>query len=438
MNIFGTDGVRSKVGTKLFTLDNLPTLGRAIAQWAQQKYGPSPKIVLAHDTRISCGFVKSACKSGLLLSPVTLADLGVLPTPALAQLLNIYQDFNLGIIISASHNPYYDNGIKLIDKVTGKLSEQDELIISELFSTMPVTIDYTQCGTELFLSDASDIYVETICSFFPANLLAHKKIVLDTAHGATFLVAPRIFKKLGATIIALNNNPTGSNINEKCGATDLTSLQKAVQGNKADIGFAFDGDGDRVMAVTATGEVKNGDDILALLSQHVRYNKASAIVGTVMSNQGLEDFLCQKEKRLLRTAVGDKYVAEALQENNLLLGGEQSGHIIVKDLGTTGDGIVAALRMCEVFQATDNWNFKTFEKYPQVLISSAVTYKADLSQGPAFDVIKKAEQQLLSGRILVRYSGTENLLRVMVEEKDLSRAQKIARDLTEQLTHIRR
>ncbi len=433
MNIFGTDGIRNKVGTGLFSLENLPKLGRAIALWLEKKGGEQPSIVLACDTRISCDFVKSALKSGLLLSPVSLVDAGILPTPGLAQLLSLNKNYSLGIMISASHNPYYDNGIKLIDSLTGKLSQEDEITISAFFNSMNKPAEYSMFGKDIILLDAPDIYIKTICSFFPSNFLLGKKIVLDTAHGATYLVAPAIFQALGAHVITLNNKPNGTNINAQCGATDLVSLQKSVLENKADIGFAFDGDGDRLMLVSSFAETKNGDDILALLSQHRAYKNQDTIVGTVMSNQGLEVFLQQAGKKLLRTAVGDKYVVQALQEHAYLLGGEQSGHIILKDLATTGDGILAALRICEVLQQTNNWSLDTFEKYPQVLLNVIVTHKKDLTTGQALAILNLAEKQIVSGRILVRYSGTENLLRVMVEEKDPQKAAAIAHELAQEL-----
>ena len=234
----------------------------------------------------------------------------------------------------------------------------------------------------------------------------------------------------------LNNKPDGININAKCGATDLSSLQKSVLENKADIGFAFDGDGDRLMLVSFSGETKNGDDILALLSQHTVYKDQNTLVGTVMSNQGLEVFLQNTGKKLLRTAVGDKYVLQALCENSFLLGGEQSGHIILKDLTATGDGILAALRICEVIQETNNWALNTFEKYPQILLNVTIAHKKDLNSSSIQAIIKAAEKNIISGRILFRYSGTENLLRVMVEEKDLQRAQTIAHNLAQELKNF--
>ena len=433
MNIFGTDGVRNRMGQGLFTLENLPKLGSAIALWAQQKYGSNSSILLASDTRISCDFVKSALTSGLLLSPITITDAGILPTPALAQILAVNKKYSLGIMISASHNPYYDNGIKLIDSLTGKLSLQDELTISTFFNQINSFIDYNNFGREESLADASAIYIQTICSLFSSNFLYNKTIILDTAHGATYLVAPAIFKALGATVIIINNNPDGTNINAQCGATDLASLKKNVCENKGDIGFAFDGDGDRLMLVSSSGETKNGDDILALLSQHRAYKDQKTVVATVMCNQGLEVFLQKAGKELLRTSVGDKYVVQALQENNFLLGGEQSGHIILKDLATTGDGILAALRICEVLEETNNWGLNTFEKYPQVLLNIRVGNKKDLTSGQGRDIITTAEKHIVSGRILVRYSGTENLLRVMVEEKDLQKAETIAHNLAQEL-----
>ena len=298
-------------------------------------------------------------------------------------------EIDCSIIISASHNPYDDNGIKIMDSRTGKLALEDELMISQLFhdATVPeiAMVRSTAPGT------ATD-YCETIITLFPANFLAGKRIVIDAAHGATYQVAPRIFRALGAELIVINNQPTGYNINEQCGALHPDELVRTVIAEQAALGFAFDGDGDRVVAVNCEGEVCDGDDLLAILAEHPAYAASDTIVGTSMTNEGFVQYLKQQQKKLIRTAVGDKYVAEQLTNNQWLLGGETSGHIILNDIISTGDGILAALRVLEVVQMTGNWSLKTFMHYPQVMINMPVAARKDLASSPLATIIKDAQE----------------------------------------------
>jgi len=424
---FGTDGIRSKVGTELLQQHTLPVVGQTIALWAHQKYGAQPRILIAHDTRTSCAYIKSGLKSGLLLHNIIVYDAGVLSTPAAYHIIRTQKNFDAALVISASHNPYYDNGIKLIDKTTGKLSSTDERIISTLLmehTTQHFTYDFF--GTDVPLPEARALYKEQILALFPAHFLRGLRIVLDTAHGATYACAPDIFTQLGAEVIAINNTPNGTNINHQSGALHLESLQQAVITHTAHIGFAFDGDGDRVMAVNKHGAIKNGDDILALLTTHPTYQNSNTIVGTIMSNYGFEQFLITHNKQLLRTPVGDKYIAEQLQKNNLILGGEQSGHIILHDILNTGDGILVALKIIETLLYTNNWDFVTFDKYPQVLINVPVSCRKDLESEPLATIIAHAQSSLSAGRLVVRFSGTELLLRVMVEAASHTDAETIA------------
>jgi phosphoglucosamine mutase len=261
-------------------------------------------------------------------------------------------------------------------------------------------------------------------------------IVVDAAHGATYRTAPRIFKKLGAQVIMIHNKPNGYNINEACGAVHPESLQQAVIVHGADIGFAFDGDGDRITAVNALGEIKNGDDILALLSEHPAYKQCTTIVGTIMSNCGLEQFLQKQQKNLIRTPVGDKYIAQKLIEEQVMLGGEPSGHIICNDILSTGDGVLAALRVVESMLFNNNPLLTTFTKYPSMLTSIATEHKPDLTQEPYAIIIRDAQQALPHGRIIVRYSGTEPVLRVMVEAATHELVEHHANSLTLQLKNV--
>ncbi|MCX5925343.1 MAG: phosphoglucosamine mutase [Candidatus Dependentiae bacterium] len=430
-NLFGTDGIRNRVGQEPFTQKQLQQLGSAIASWAQTRYNSAhPVGVIASDTRISCSFVKASLLSGMLLSTVKLIDVDILPTPAVFALLKQHDTtFNFGIVISASHNPYADNGIKLIDGRTGKLTEMDEIALSSLYYQTTPTHTYTQFSTVTQWPHASQEYSAAITHYFKPNMLKNRTIVLDCAHGATSTVAPSLFNLLGGRTIVINNTPNGTNINDKCGALYPESLQLAVKKHKADMGFAFDGDGDRVIAVNNKGEIKNGDDILALLATHHRYVEQKTIVGTIMSNEGLADHLRLQNKHLVRTAVGDKHISAYLQRDHLLLGGEQSGHIIMNDYLPAGDGIFTALSMLEAMIETNNKECATFIHYPQILINIPVLTKQDLSHKPYADIIADYAEQLTNGRLEVRYSGTENLLRVMVESKDKELALSIGNQL---------
>jgi phosphoglucosamine mutase len=442
-NLFGTDGIRTTVGKAPLSLKQLPALGIALAQWAITKYGKQPNILIACDTRGSASFIQAALTSGMLLHPIAILDAGILPTPALHALLK-KKSCVLGIVLSASHNPHQDNGIKLIDAQLGKLSEQDELEISALFfeNLSDQLHSYSNFGAISAYTDAREDYITHALAHLRCdkkaknnipNFLQDITVVLDCAHGATYKVAPAIFAALGAHVILINNQPTGTNINQNCGALHPEQLQDAVKNYKADIGFAFDGDGDRLVVVSQSGEIKNGDDILALLSTHPLYQSQETLVGTIMSNQGLAQHLASQGKKLIRTPVGDKYVAEQLHQNNLVLGGEQSGHIIMRDYLPTGDGIFTALRVLETVIFSGNWELTTFTKYPQLLINIPVLAKKDLSQNPLASIITDYKAQLPMGRFEIRYSGTENLLRVMIESDSITSANSIGSALASAL-----
>ncbi len=432
ISIFGTDGIRGAMGSEPFVMSSLLNIGNALALWALDRYGPTPTLLLAHDTRASCALVKSILKSALFTHPITVHDAGVLPSPALLALMRKHTFFDAAIIISASHNPYHDNGIKIIDAASGKLNLYDEQLISSLLA-QEKDFHYTSLGCEKIMADAQDQYQRIIIDHFPADLMRGKKVVLDCAHGATSSIAPTIFQQLGATVITLFNNPNGMNINKQCGALHTQALQKAVIDEHADIGFAFDGDGDRVIAVNMYGQLKNGDDLLALLLDHHLYQSTKTMVGTVMTNQGFELHLRKHGIGLVRTAVGDKYIAEHLNQHNLLLGGEPSGHIILNDYLPTGDGIFTALRVIQTLIRTHNWEMSTFVKFPQIIINIPVKNKKDLALPPLSDIIETTLKQLHNGRLLVRYSGTEPLLRIMIEDDDCDHAQTLGTLLSQTL-----
>ncbi|MEX0940053.1 MAG: hypothetical protein WDZ41_01705 [Candidatus Babeliales bacterium] len=430
-NIFGTDGIRGIFGKFPFTSPIIIQLGNAIGKWIIKKYGSQSTVLLGHDTRISCATLKTALQAGLLLHPLKIYDTQIVPSPALASILKNKEKFNCAIMISASHNPYYDNGIKIMNKQSGKLSASDEETITKYFLNEQ-SWNYNNLGS-LFSESLQEVYIEHILSYFPPNFLKGKKIVLDCAHGATYIIAPQIFEKLGAQVIPLSNTPNGLNINKKCGTLYPNNLRKAVIQYKADIGFAFDGDGDRVIAVNAQGDYKNGDDILALLLSHPQYIHENMIVGTIMTNKAFEIFLKKQNKILMRTQVGDKYITEQLLQHNLYLGGEPSGHIIMRDYLPTGDGIFTTLRILETIYKTNNWEMITFSKFPQIQMAIPVNNKKDLDQPPFSDIITTSKTQLHEGRLVIRYSGTEPVLRIMVEDDDSQHAEYICTNLSKKL-----
>lgn len=439
LNLFGTDGIRATVGKAPFTSKELTQLGHALGLWACQRYSQQPRILLGHDTRHSCSWVKSALQTGLLRHPVIVYDADVLPTPALCKIIKDNNEFDCSIIISASHNPYHDNGIKIVNQA-GKINREDELLISSLFRQEQLSDDYSLFGNVTWFTHAQALYQQALQRHFPSNFLHNKKVVLDCANGATTTSALAIFKLFGATVIPLHYQPNGININQACGTLHTQDLQQAIVAHQADIGFAFDGDGDRVIAVNRHGTPRDGDDIMALLLHHPLYADTPHIVSTIMSNQGFEVYVKNQHKQLIRTSVGDKYVAAQLAQDNLLLGGEQSGHIIMRDYLDTGDGIFTALRVMETLLLTNNWDMITFQRYPQILLNIPVTTKQDLTSPPLAALIAQSQSQLHSGRIVVRYSGTENLLRIMVEDDQLHHAQSIgtclAQALQKQLSHV--
>jgi len=393
-----------------------------------------------HDTRISCDFVKSALKVGLLRHGITVYDVGVLSTPAVCFLTKNNAIFDCGIVISASHNVHTDNGIKIIDGNNIKLTLEDEQRITDLFNDDPNhAVTYDNLGKQEYWHKAEQEYIEQVVNRFERNFLQGRTIVLDCANGATHKLAPRIFKRCGARVITLHKHPNGTNINNKCGSQHPESLQGAVREYKADAGFAFDGDGDRVIAVTRviassdTCIIKDGDDILALLLDNRRYADQPYVVGTIMTNEGFNVYLKKRNKTLLRTQVGDKYVAQKLEEVGTDLGGEQSGHTILRDYLKTGDGVMTALRVMETIIDANNMDMNTFKRYPQILINIPIKTRKDLTQEPLAGIIKKYEKQLHKGRIVVRYSGTENCARVMVEDYDEQNTKDIAHNLAAEL-----
>ncbi len=439
--LFGTDGIRGCAGRDFFSHGSLVRFGTALATWIHEQYPDSPGIVIISDTRISCSWIKACLTSSILSRGITVCDAGVLPTPAAQALLARHKECAVAIIISASHNSFSDNGLKLVTQV-GKLSADDERRLESLwhFADMSSSEHIQGLGLNLgfnlgsnpnfkplFLEPAAeDIYVCSVLAAFPPLFLKGLTVVLDCAYGASSLVAPRIFKELGAEVVVLHAEPDGYNINKLCGSVNPLRMQEAVIAYKAHMGFAFDGDGDRVVVSNRLGELKDGDDILVILSEHSAYADQNAVVGTVLSNFGCERYFLQRGRRLHRAAVGDKNVARDLQEHGLLLGGEPVGHIILRDLLPSGDGIRAALRVAEGIIQSGNWDMITCTKYPQAHRTVRNVEHRDLLSEPFASLIKTAESCTQGGRVLVRYSGTEPLLRIMVEATSSMVAEKTA------------
>ena len=438
MNLFGTDGMRARVGSYPFTHETLPILGRALARWGQEKYGPGCSFLIAGDTRYSRSWIHASLTSGLLQYRVTVYNAHIIPTPALFHIMKDEPSISCGIMISASHNPAEDNGIKLIDSKAGKLSLEDEERISYLINHPDSATNYDTLGEEIHFAPALRLYQDRLINLFPRDLLNNKTIVLDCANGATSYVVESIFVTLGARTVIINNKPDGYNINKNCGALHPEGLQEAVREREAYAGFAFDGDGDRVIAVNSESEIKDGDDILALLLTHPTWKNERGAVSTIMANQSLEQLITSQGKQFVRTNVGDKYVLEAMVQHDFALGAEPSGHVIIKDIIPTGDGILVALKVLETMLLTGNDQMLTPPKFPQVTINVPIKRKRDLQESPLLEIIENSRlqlNQLTTGRLLVRYSGTEPLIRVMVEAADHEQMKTVAHELAEKLRH---
>lgn len=432
---FGTDGIRAHENDFPFEKKTLFALGRAIGVWAQKKYTTStPEILITSDTRASCPRITAWLATGLMHEQVIVHDGGILPTPGNLLLIKHTPQFNAGIVISASHNPYHDNGIKFFDATSGKISDKDQETIINLFSTFydhDLTLPPMQTPTRW--TQAQKMYIDFIIQRYPTNMLEGITIALDCAHGATYEVAPEIFKKLGATLHVINHQPTGYNINQNCGSLYPQAIQKTVEQTASMLGFAFDGDGDRLVAVGNDGSLKDGDDVLYLLSQLPQYANAQTLVGTIMSNKGLEFALQQVNKKLIQTAVGDRHVVQTMHTHKLPLGGESSGHTIINDYLPTSDGIVVALELTRYALTTRNINLESFVHFPSVLINLTVQHKIPLTTPAIEHIVTTYEHKIHPGALLIRYSGTEPILRIMTQAQTQEIATEIAQSVTQEL-----
>lgn len=430
---FGTDGIRGQVGQKHINAEFMLKLGFA-AGMVFSKQGPA-EVLIGRDTRISGDLLQSALQAGFASAGVDVRLLGVIPTPAVAHLTRSLRA-QAGVVISASHNPYQDNGVKFFDDKGMKLSDEAEYEIEEKLSGAIHTVASNHLGTIKSIRDASGRYIEFCKSTFPTNLnLQSLKIVIDCANGAMTNIANKVLHELRGEVIAIHDRPDGYNINHQCGATKVADLQKAVVQHVADIGLAFDGDGDRLIAVDHLGEVVDGDEMLCILAND-QHRQFPGIVGTVMSNLGLEQALLASKIDFYRANVGDRYVLEELLKRGWPLGGEASGHIVDLSITTTGDGIITALQMLRVMQSSKKslHELKSrMTKRPQVLLNVPTDKVIDLKHYPKITDAVKAIELLLQdrGRVLLRPSGTEPVVRVMVEGNDEPEVKAVAQKLAD-------
>ncbi len=425
MKLFGTDGVRGEAGTFLDAMTVLK-LAKAAGIYFR-KHSTTKRILVGKDTRRSGYMIENALVSGLTAVGYDVIQIGPMPTPAIAYLTESMR-CDAGIMISASHNPYEDNGIKFFDNHGDKLSVDCEKNIEKIFNNDEAMISESVTGREIGASkridDVIGRYIVSIKSSFPKDLSLHGlRIVLDCANGAAYKVGPTILEELGADVITINNKPNGFNINENCGAMHPGNVSKLVQEYRADIGLALDGDADRLVVVDEKGEVVDGDKLIGALCKYLKDTnllQGNGCVATVMSNQALEDFLIEDDIKLYRSNVGDKYVLEVMKEKGINFGGEQSGHVIFSDTAKTGDGLASALQVLALIlksgkKASEVLN--PFELYPQILHNMKVSEKPPLEDIDGLeDLVKPLREKGM--RDLIRYSGTENKIRLLLEGRN--------------------
>ncbi len=426
-NIFGTDGIRNKANVGYITPENVMKLAISVVNYYKSINHKSVNnkftVVIGKDTRLSGYMLEPALTAGFVAAGANVDLLGPIPTPGVAFMTRSLRA-DLGVVISASHNPYYDNGIKFFNSSGFKISQKDELEISEMFNSKQVLSSSENMGKARRIEDAAGRYVEFVKSSFPKNLsLSGLKIVVDTANGAAYKIAPQIFWELGAEIIKIGDNPNGININQDCGATHTEALQKYVLENKADMGIALDGDADRLIVVDELGKVVDGDYIIAAIAKDWKESgklKGNNIVATTMSNLAMEKYLNSISLNLIRSDVGDKYVLQKMIEIGANIGGEKSGHIIPIDFSTTGDGCVSALQILAYIKKSGTKTSdirKMYTPYPQIMKN--IPRILDLNDPKIVSLINEVENILKDkGRIIIRKSGTEPITRIMIESEN--------------------
>lgn len=432
---FGTDGIRGTVGkfpiTPDFALRLAHSVGRVLRRTQER-----PLVLIGKDTRISGYMLESALESGFNSAGVDVMLLGPLPTPGVAYLTRA-QRASLGVVISASHNPFYDNGIKFFSAEGAKLSDSWEEEVEAALKEEPVWADSAALGKAQRLADAAGRYIEFCKSTFDHSLsLRGLKIVVDAAHGAAYQIAPKVFHELGANVVAIGCSPDGLNINEGVGATHPDALVMAVRANNADYGVALDGDADRLQLVDAQGRLYNGDELLYLMAADrlARGDILPGVAGTLMTNMAVEQALKEQGVGFVRSKVGDRYVLEALSANGWQLGGESSGHLLALDKHTTGDGLVSALQVLQACVRSNKTIAQWLEKvtlFPQVMINVRLQPTQDWKSNQQLPKAQAEVEKLLGndGRVLIRASGTEPLVRVMVEARDAAMASDCAERL---------
>lgn len=437
---FGTDGIRGTVGQAPITPDFVLRLAHAVGR-VLKRTEAHPTVLIGKDTRISGYMLESALESGFNSAGVDVVLLGPVPTPAVAYLTRA-QRASLGVVISASHNPFADNGIKFFSAQGNKLPDAWELEVEAALNEPPVWADSAHLGKTRRLDDAAGRYIEFCKSTFGNELtLKGMKIVVDAAHGAAYHIAPKVFHELGAEVIAIGCQPDGLNINQGVGATHPDALVAAVRQHQADVGIALDGDADRLQMVDAAGRLYNGDELLYVLANDRlgRDQVVPGVVGTLMTNMAVELALCAKGVQFVRAKVGDRYVLEELHRHHWTLGGEGSGHLLVLDKHTTGDGLVSALQVLQACVRSGEVLPDLLQGvmlFPQTLLNVRLQPGQDWKANTGLQqAIVQAEQLLgAEGRVLIRASGTEPLLRIMVEARDAVQAQTLAEQLAAQAT----
>jgi len=439
-HLFGTDGVRGTAGEHPLDAVTIARLGGALVRAMPATPPARPALLIGRDTRESSEWIEREFTRGVRSEGATIVSAGVLPTPAIAYLTRI-GDFDAGVVVSASHNPYRDNGIKIFSGRGEKYTEDLEREIERIVADQSWAVAGESSGSVAY-EDLGARYVRHVLTVLPdAARLKGRRIAIDCANGATTSVAPAIFRRAGLDVTVLNAEPDGRNINLQCGSTHPQGLARVVRERGCSMGVAFDGDGDRAILVDHRGELVDGDAILLICAKYLKSLgrlPALTVVATVMSNIGLEMALREEGIRLIRCAVGDKYVMQEMMKRGLVLGGEQSGHVILSDYLFTGDGIITALAVLQVMAATGRELADLagdLVVYPQVLKNVPVRHKQDLATVlPVARTMARVEEQLAGrGRLLVRYSGTEPLLRVMVEGRDQHEINAWAEEIADQV-----
>jgi phosphoglucosamine mutase len=438
---FGTDGIRGRVGDMPMQPEFLVKLGWAIGKTLS--HSPRGRVVVGKDTRLSGYLLESAVEAGLAAAGVDTYLLGPMPTPAIAYITRV-MEFDAGIVLSASHNPFYDNGLKIFTKQGIKLSDELEIMIEQKLAEPLQMVDAHHLGKAYRIEDALRKYIEFCKAIVPTALpFKGLKVVVDCANGAAYYLAPVILSELGVDVIAINAHPDGLNINDHCGAIHPQGLQDAVKKHHADLGIAFDGDADRVIMVDETGELVDGDELLYIIAMHQKQQQRlqGGVVGTLMTNLALEQAFLRENIPFSRAKVGDRYVLAQLQQSGWQIGGESSGHLIHLGYSTTGDGILSAILVLSAL-LDENVSLKEARarlvKYPQKMINVKLTKPFGVSEQQQLDALVQAAELSLGnrGRILLRLSGTEPLLRVMVEGEDMQSVNLLATELAEKVEQL--